>query len=129
MSGNKLDAEDDRHNPTRTTTSDDRAGRGYASSDDDIEIKHESVSNYWLVSGDETPVSFSVLPYSFEDDEKVVPGMEIYLRGTSDKGMCLYVRALSWKLELSGEMKPTFHLRTEKYWYVTMKYLFFLDAS
>jgi hypothetical protein len=93
---------------------------GYASSDDDIEVRHDIVDQYWLESDDDTPVSFCLLPHHFGGVEQSAPEVEteVYLRGKSEDGMCLYVRAIAWKLELTNEMKPVFHLKTDKYWYV-----------
>lgn len=90
------------------------------SSDDDIEIVPKSVDNYWLEHGDESPVSFATLPY-FKTGEEAMPDKVVYLRGTQDNGMRLYMRAVAWKLELTKDMKPVFHLKTEKYWIQLLK--------
>eukprot|EP00250_Pteridium_aquilinum_P006808 c16649_g1_i1 orf=128-4696(+) len=90
------------------------------SSDDDIEIVPKSLDNYWLEHGDETPVSFASLPY-FKTGEETVPDKVVYVRGTQDNGMRLYMRAVAWKLELTKDIKPVFHLKTEKYWIQLLK--------
>ncbi|KAI5066302.1 hypothetical protein GOP47_0018926 [Adiantum capillus-veneris] len=93
---------------------------GEESSDDDIEIVPKSVDGYWLEYGDETPVSFTTLPY-FKTDDEALSEKVVYVRGTQDNGMRLYVRAIAWKLELTKDAKPVFHLKTEKYWIQLMK--------
>ncbi|MCO5575510.1 hypothetical protein L7F22_029311 [Adiantum nelumboides] len=93
---------------------------GEESSDDDIEIVPKSVDGYWLEYGDETPVSFTTLPF-FKTDEEALPEKVVYVRGTQDNGMRMYMRAMSWKLELSKDVKPLFHLKTEKYWIQLLK--------
>lgn len=93
---------------------------GEESSDDDIEIVPKSVDGYWLEYGDETPVSFATLLY-FKPDEEVLPEKVVYVRGTQDNGMRLYTRAMAWKLELTKDVKPVFHLKTEKYWIQLLK--------
>ncbi|KAH7286771.1 hypothetical protein KP509_32G022200 [Ceratopteris richardii] len=91
------------------------------SSDDDIEVVPESVDGYWLELGDETPVSFTTLPYVKTDEEIPPSERVIYVRGTQDNGMRLYTRAMAWKLKLNEDLKPTFHLKTEKYWVELLK--------
>ncbi|KAI5066298.1 hypothetical protein GOP47_0018922 [Adiantum capillus-veneris] len=93
---------------------------GEESSDDDIEIVPKSVDGYWLEYGDETPVSFTTLP-DFKIDGEALSEKVVYVRGTQDNGMRLYVRSIAWKLELTKDAKPVFHLKTEKYWIQLMK--------
>ena len=110
--------------------------------EDDMEVNCESVGNYWLEYEDETPVSFTTLPYFKEEENHDTdkdrflklsmennvfrnPNTEkpVYLRGINNNGMFLYLKALSWKLELKEDMKPIFYLQAEKNWYFLLRLL------
>ena len=129
-----------------TQNSDRRSDHNsHSSSDedeDDMEVNHESVGNYWLEYEDETPVSFTILPYFKEEENHDgflkfnmennvfrIPNTEkpVYLRGINNNGMSLYLKALSWKLELKEDTKPIFYLQAEKNWYFLLRLRCFLS--
>lgn len=75
-----------------------------ASSDDEMEELPESVTNYYFVDDAEEPISFSVLPISWNTSE-TIQGSEkqIYVRGNADGGLDkIYKPVRAWKFDISG---------------------------
>ncbi|WOK99959.1 protein ENHANCED DOWNY MILDEW 2 [Canna indica] len=87
-------------------------------SSDDEEIVPQVVTNYYLVDNDESPISFSVLPVHFaEDDQQGAVGKAVFLHGTSDGGLQkVYKQVVAWKLGLKDEKPNISVLSKDKKW-------------
>ncbi|KAK6947006.1 DNA (cytosine-5)-methyltransferase 1, replication foci domain, partial [Dillenia turbinata] len=70
--------------------------------DDDVEALPESVTNYDFVCEREEPISFSVLPVQWSEDETFGGGeKQIFLRGIADDGLRkIYKQVIAWKVDL-----------------------------
>ncbi|OAY68730.1 Protein ENHANCED DOWNY MILDEW 2 [Ananas comosus] len=79
-----------------------------ASSDDEEEIVPEAVTNYYFVDGDESPISFAVLPLHFDGGEKPNESEnEVFLHGTTDGGLQkVYKQVSVWKLGFQDVKQP-----------------------
>ncbi|KAL4566889.1 hypothetical protein LXL04_031015 [Taraxacum kok-saghyz] len=77
-----------------------------ASSDDEEETFADTVSDYYFCDGDDEPLSFSKLPWQWDESESEnsSPTTEpIYLRGTADNGLRkLYRPVKAWKYDSSN---------------------------
>ncbi|XP_044495102.1 protein ENHANCED DOWNY MILDEW 2-like isoform X2 [Mangifera indica] len=87
-----------------------------ASSDDESEVG--PVSNYNFVDEKDEPVSFSVLPVQWDEDENATGNkMHIFLDGTADNGLQkIYKRVVGWRFDLTNENPEIYVLSKEKSW-------------
>lgn len=72
-----------------------------ASSDDEGEAVPQAVSNYHFVDDKDEPISFSELPFKWEEgggpDGR---GKQIFLHGTTDNGLQkIYKQVVGWKFD------------------------------
>ncbi|XP_077214749.1 protein ENHANCED DOWNY MILDEW 2-like isoform X2 [Tasmannia lanceolata] len=74
-----------------------------ASSDDEGEILPQSVMNYHFVDDNHGPITFSVLPIQWGEDEGLNAMDQVFLHGTADTRQKIYKQVIAWKLELSNE--------------------------
>ncbi|XXG44793.1 hypothetical protein AAC387_Pa02g0051 [Persea americana] len=76
-----------------------------ASSDDEGEAIPQSVTNYYFVDDKDEPISFSILPIQWgENDSPVASNSQIFLHGIADSGLQkVYKKVTAWKLNLSDE--------------------------
>lgn len=87
------------------------------SSDEEGEILPDCVTNYHLVDDTNEPISFSLLPHSWSEDE--IPdcsNMQIFLHGTAESGHTIYQHVVAWKLELSYVLPEIYVLSKRKNW-------------
>lgn len=92
-------------------------------SSDDEETMPQSVTNYYFMDKEESPISFAVLPVVFDDAE--VPGaaqMEVFLRGSADEGLQqVYKQVTAWKLGFQDDRPNVMVLLTENRWIYLLK--------
>ncbi|XP_008782914.1 protein ENHANCED DOWNY MILDEW 2-like isoform X2 [Phoenix dactylifera] len=92
-------------------------------SSDDEEIMPQSVTNYYFIDEEESPISFAVLPVLFDDAER--PGAaqrEVFLRGTADEGLQkVYKQVTAWKLGFQDDRPNVMVLLTENKWINLLK--------
>ncbi|XP_031286415.1 protein ENHANCED DOWNY MILDEW 2-like isoform X1 [Pistacia vera] len=87
-----------------------------ASSDDESDVG--PVSNYHFVDERDEPISFSVLPVQWGEDE-IASGnkLHIFLHGTADNGLQkIYKRVVAWKFDLTNVTPEVYVLSKEKSW-------------
>lgn len=88
-----------------------------ASSDDEGEAVPQSVANYHFMDDKDEPVSFSVLPIQWSDDETPkATERQIFLHGTADGLQKIYKQATSWKFDLSDGQPEISVLSKENNW-------------
>lgn len=88
-----------------------------ASSDDEDEVLPDCVTNYHFVDDKDQPISFSILPHKWSEDE--IPdgsNMQIFLRGTAESGQTIYQSVIAWKSELSYVLPEIYVLSKKKTW-------------
>lgn len=87
-----------------------------ASSDDESEVG--PVSNYHFLDEKDEPVSFSVLPVQWDEDENATGNkMHIFLDGTADNGLQkIYKRVVGWRFDLTNANPEIYVLSKEKSW-------------
>ncbi|KAK2985429.1 hypothetical protein RJ640_006067 [Escallonia rubra] len=89
-----------------------------ASSDEEVEVLPDCVTDYHFVDEKGQPVSFSVLPLQWSNDE-TPEGLstQAFLRGTADDGLQqIYKKVIAWKLELSYVLPEIYVLTKENWW-------------
>ncbi|KAK2981609.1 hypothetical protein RJ640_029956 [Escallonia rubra] len=89
-----------------------------ASSDEEVEVLPDCVADYHFVDEKGQPVSFSVLPLQWSNDE-TPEGLstQAFLRGTADDGLQqIYKKVIAWKLELSYVLPEIYVLTKENWW-------------
>ncbi|KAF4349475.1 hypothetical protein G4B88_015908, partial [Cannabis sativa] len=94
-----------------------------ASSDDEDEALPLSVANYHFVDDKDEPVSFSVLPIQWRENEEIGgDNLQVFLHGTADNGLQkLYKQVIAWKFDLSY-VKPEISVLTkDNSWIVLQK--------
>ncbi|XAR55303.1 Histone-lysine N-methyltransferase [Bertholletia excelsa] len=89
-----------------------------ASSDEEGEIIPECVTNYHFVDHIERPISFSILPLQWSEDEVTKSlGTQIFLHGSADNGLWkIYKQVTAWKFELSYVLPEIYVLTKDKTW-------------
>ncbi|CAN4110199.1 unnamed protein product [Withania somnifera] len=94
-----------------------------ASSDEEGEFVPNRISNYHLVDRSGEPVSFSILPLQWgEDDILGAMNSEIFLHGTADDGLQhIYKKVLAWRFELSYALPEIHVLSKDKIWIKLLK--------
>ncbi|XP_060176109.1 protein ENHANCED DOWNY MILDEW 2-like isoform X1 [Lycium barbarum] len=94
-----------------------------ASSDEEGEIVADCISNYHFLDLNGGPVSFSILPLLWgEDDIFGALNEELVLRGTSDDGLQhIYKNVLAWRFELSYALPEIHVLSKDKIWIKLLK--------
>lgn len=94
-----------------------------ASSDEEGEIIPNCITNYHFVDRNGAPVSFSILPLQWDEDD--IPGAlnsEIFLRGNADDGLQhIYKKVLAWRFELSYALPEIHVLSKDKIWIKLLK--------
>ncbi|XP_042484448.1 protein ENHANCED DOWNY MILDEW 2 [Macadamia integrifolia] len=88
-----------------------------SSSDGEDEAVPQSVANYHFVDEKDEPITFSVLPIHWGDNES--PGFtkkQIFLHGTADGLQKIYKQVISWKFELLDAQPEISVLSKEKKW-------------
>ncbi|XP_074365525.1 protein ENHANCED DOWNY MILDEW 2-like [Apium graveolens] len=81
------------------------------------EMIPDCVINYYTVDGDNQPVSFSVLPLLWSEDE--TPGnseAQIFLCGTAVTGQKMYKKIIAWRPEISYALPVIYVLSQNKLW-------------
>lgn len=89
-----------------------------ASSDDEGETYADTVSDYYFCDGDDEPLSFSKLPWQWDESEISSSTTEpIFLRGTADNGLQkLYKAVKAWKYDLSKPNPEISVLSKDNHW-------------
>lgn len=93
-----------------------------ASSDDEVEVEQQLVSNYYFECEGEDEkkeiISFSVLPVQWNENERTGGYKElIYLRGAADCGLQkIYKPVIAWKFDLTNVIPEILVLSKEKSW-------------
>lgn len=93
-----------------------------ASSDDEVEVGQQLVSNYYFECEGEDEkkeiISFSVLPVQWNENERTGGYKElIYLRGAADCGLQkIYKPVIAWKFDLTNVIPEILVLSKEKSW-------------
>lgn len=87
-------------------------------SDDEMELVLQAVTNYYFVDANEEPISFAVLPVSFEGDCVQKPKQEVFLHGIGDGGLQkVYKHVTAWKLAFRRRKEPEVMVLTkDKKW-------------
>ena len=89
-----------------------------ASSDEEGEVLPNCVRDYYFLDYKDEPISFSILPLQWSEDEN--PGglkMMIYLMGSAHDGLQkIHKQVIAWKFELSNVEPEIFVLSKDKYW-------------
>ena len=88
------------------------------SSDEEAEVLPQSVENYHFVDDKEEPISFSVLPIQWRENEELDgKKVDVFLHGIADKGLQkLYRHVIAWKFDLSNVKPEISVLSKEKKW-------------
>ena len=97
-----------------------------ASSDDEVELVAKLVTDYHIVDADEKPISFSVLPIKFDEDDDSTENSEqqqVFLHGWTDGGIQrVYKQVSAWKLRLEEDKQPEVMVLTkDKKWIQLLK--------
>ncbi|CAI9090212.1 OLC1v1024938C1 [Oldenlandia corymbosa var. corymbosa] len=94
--------------------------QGMASSDEEGEIVPHSVTNFHFVNDKNEPISFSVLPVKWSDDEEMTECFsqdKIFLLGTDDTGLQkVYKQVVAWKFDLSYVLPEIYVLSKDQKW-------------
>ncbi|KAJ4950663.1 hypothetical protein NE237_027495 [Protea cynaroides] len=87
------------------------------SSDVEDETVPQSVANYHFVDEKDEPITFSVLPIQWSDNESPESTKkQIFLHGTADGLQKIYKQVTAWKFELSDAQPEISVLSKEKIW-------------
>ncbi|KAL5804012.1 hypothetical protein ACOSQ3_030812 [Xanthoceras sorbifolium] len=94
-----------------------------ASSDDEVEFGPTSVSNYYFEDETDQPVSFSVLPIQWSENESPIGDKRrVSLRGAADKGLqTIHKDVTAWKFDLNNAIPEISVLSKEKIWIKLLK--------
>ncbi|XP_043691278.1 protein ENHANCED DOWNY MILDEW 2-like isoform X2 [Telopea speciosissima] len=88
-----------------------------SSSDGEDEAVPQSVANYHFVDDKDEPITFSVLPIQWSDNESPeFTKKQIFLHGTADGFQKIYKQVISWKFELSDAQPEISVLSKERNW-------------
>lgn len=89
-----------------------------SSSDDEGTAVPQTVSNYHFVDENEEPVSFSVLPIHWAEEESPESkNNQVFLHGTADGGLQkVYQQVKAWRFDLSNVKPEISVLSKENYW-------------
>ncbi|KAL3849183.1 hypothetical protein ACJIZ3_011065 [Penstemon smallii] len=86
------------------------------SSDEEGEIVSYCVTNYYFVDSKEGPISFSILPLQWDNDQELELNEGVFLRGMVDGGcQQIYKKVIAWKFELSFALPELYVLSDAKY--------------
>ncbi|XP_065876607.1 protein ENHANCED DOWNY MILDEW 2-like isoform X2 [Euphorbia lathyris] len=93
------------------------------SSDEEGEISIVAAVNYYFHDDREEPVSFSILPLVWDQNEGFLrTERELVLRGTCESGLqTLYVPVIAWKFELSYALPEIYVLSKRNKWIMLQK--------
>lgn len=85
------------------------------SSDDEGEVIPKVVDNFYFTDENQEPISFTVLPIDWgEDENKDAPKKQVFLEGTADGGLQkVYKQAVAWKLNLQ-EQRPVVYVKIKE---------------
>ncbi|XP_060672411.1 protein ENHANCED DOWNY MILDEW 2 isoform X2 [Ziziphus jujuba] len=93
------------------------------SSDEEGEIVPDRVTDYHFISDKEEPISFTVLPLQWSEDESLDDvDRPVYLRGVADDGIQkVYKRVIAWRFELSFVQPEISVLSKDNKWLTLQK--------
>ncbi|OWM81336.1 hypothetical protein CDL15_Pgr007374 [Punica granatum] len=99
------------------------------SSDDEAEKRPELVSNYYFLDHDDEPISFSVLPLLWNEQDSVNPDEDssgpkggVFLHGSADKGLkTIYREVQAWKIDLNNVSPEISVLSKDNCWFKLQK--------
>ncbi|XP_031375535.1 protein ENHANCED DOWNY MILDEW 2-like isoform X2 [Punica granatum] len=99
------------------------------SSDDEAEKRPELVSNYYFLDHDDEPISFSVLPLLWNEQDSVNPHEDssgpkggVFLHGSADKGLkAIYREVQAWKIDLNNVSAEISVLSKDNCWFKLQK--------
>ncbi|CAN0911584.1 Protein ENHANCED DOWNY MILDEW 2 [Linum grandiflorum] len=99
-----------------------------SSSDDEGDAGPKSVSEYHFEDDEQEPISFSVLPVKWSDDDDSRPGngkggvQQIFLRGAADRGLqTVFKPVKAWKFDLSNAFAEISVLTKDNSWIKLLK--------
>ncbi|CAO2206467.1 unnamed protein product [Urochloa humidicola] len=92
--------------------------------DDGVEPQFEDLNEYYFEDGKEKPICFSILPFQFDENDKVTDcniEKNVFLRGVADKSLRVYKKVIAWKMELDREKPNICVLSIENKWIKLLK--------
>ncbi|RCV30697.1 hypothetical protein SETIT_6G116100v2 [Setaria italica] len=92
--------------------------------DDGVEPHFEDVNEYYFEDGEKKPVCFSILPFQFDENDKVTYcniEKNVFLRGIADKSLHVYKKVIAWKIGLDSEKPNICMLSIENKWIKLLK--------
>ncbi|KAH7674162.1 Histone-lysine N-methyltransferase protein [Dioscorea alata] len=91
--------------------------------EDELEFEPQYVTRYCFVDEKETPLSFAVLPFCYDEVQMPnVADMQVFVHGKTDNGLrSVYKQVTAWKLNLQHERPEFFVLCKERKWLKLLK--------
>lgn len=94
-----------------------------ASSDDETENVPQFVSNYYFLDDKDDPVSFSILPLQWNEDEQLdSKHVQVFLKGDAGNSIeKIHKHVIGWKFDLSNVKPEVLVLTKERNWIRLLK--------